>query len=265
MTFKDKRIVLTGASSGIGAALAEQLAAEGARLALAARNEENLSAVANTCNELGGQTLVVPTDVSELGQCQALIARTVEAWGGLDALFICAGISMWARFDEVTDISFFERLMAVNYLGAAYCTHAALPHLRASRGMIVVVSSSSAKTGAPLHSGYAASKQALHGFFDALRAELLGSGVQITLSVPLFVRTAIRLHGYQGDGSHPATDPYDDTRSMSPEKAARITIKAAKKGKREVIMTLELKAAAKLRPFLPGLIDRIARKKVGLT
>ncbi len=264
MTYRDMRIVLTGASSGIGAALARQLAAEGARLVLAARNEENLAAVARACNELGGETLVVPTDVTDQAQCQALISRTVEAWGGLDALFINAGISMWARFEDVTEITFFERIMAVNYFGAVYCTHYALPHLKATRGRLVVVSSSAAKTGAPLHTGYAASKHAVHGFFDALRAELLGSGVSITLAVPLFVRTDIRLHGFQGDGSHPTADPYDDSKSMSADEAARITIKAARKRKREVLMTLELHAAVKLRPFVPGLIDRIARRKVGL-
>ncbi|MCH7498185.1 MAG: SDR family oxidoreductase [Candidatus Marinimicrobia bacterium] len=264
MTYNDMRIVLTGASSGIGAALARQLAAEGARLVLAARNEDNLAAVAKTCHELGGETLVVPTDVTDQAQCQALIGRAVAAWGGLDALFLNAGVSMWSRFEDVTDITFFERIMAVNYFGVVYCTHYALPHLQATRGRLVVVTSSAAKTGAPLHSGYAASKHAVHGFFDALRAELLGSGVSITLAVPMFVRTDIRLHGFQGDGSHPKTDPYDDSKSMSADEAARITIKAARKRKREVLMTLELQAAVKLRPFVPGLIDRIARRKVGL-
>lgn len=264
MTFKDMRIILTGAAGGIGEALAKQLAAEGARLALADLNAEGLESVAEACRRLGGETLLLPTDVSDRDQCHSLITRTVESWGGIDALFSNAGVSMWSRFEDVTDISFFERLMAVNYFGALYCTYYALPYLKESRGMIVVVTSSSGKTGAPLHSGYAASKHALHGFFESLRTELVGTEVQITLAVPLFVKTDIRLHGFQGNGSHPSVDPYDDTKSMTADQAARITIRAARKGKREVIMTLELKAAVKVRPFLPGLVDSIARKKVGL-
>lgn len=264
MTFEDKRIILTGAAGGIGTALAKQLAAEGARLALADLNTKGLDSVAEACRVLGGETLVHPTDVSDREQCRTLIARTVETWGGIDVLFSNAGISMWARFEDVTDISIYERLMAVNYFGALYCTYYALPYLKESRGMLVVVTSSSGKTGAPLHSGYAASKHALHGFFESLRTELVGSGVQITLVVPLFVATGIRLRGFQGNGSHPSVDPYDDSKSMSADQVARIAIKAAKKGKREVIMTLELKAAVKLRPFIPGIVDSFARRKVGL-
>ena len=118
-----------------------------------------------------------------------------------------------------------------------------------------------------MHSGYAASKHALHGFFDSLRTELVRTGVRITLVAPLHVKTGIRLHRFQADGSHPSVDPYDDSesKSMTPDQAARIIIRAARKGKREVIMTLELKAAVKLRPFIPGIIDYFARKKVGLT
>lgn len=265
MTFKDKRIILTGAAGGIGEALAKQLAAEGARLALADLNAEGLEPVAVACRELGSEVIEIPTDVTDWEQCQALITQTAETWGGIDALFSSAGVSMWARFEDVTDISLFERLMAVNYFGTLYCTYYALPHLKESRGRIVVVTSSSGKTGAPLHSGYAASKHALHGFFESLRTELVGTGVEITLSVPLFVKTDIRLHGYQGDGSHPTVDPYDDSKSMTADQAARITIRAARKGKREVIMTLELKAAVKLRPFIPGIVDYFSRRKVGLT
>ena len=267
MTFKDKRIILTGAAGGIGEALARQLAAEGARLALADLSAERLEPVAEACRELGSEVLEIPTDVTDREQCRALITGTVEAWGGIDVLLSNAGVSMWARFEDVTDISFFERLMAVNYFGPLYCTYYALPYLKESRGRIVVVTSSSGKVGAPMHSGYAASKHALHGFFDSLRTELVRTGVRITLVAPLHVKTDIRLNRFQADGSHPSVDPYDDSKSnaMTPVRAARIIIRAAGKGKREVIMTLELKAAVMLRSFIPGVVDYFARKKVGLT
>ncbi|MFC1583311.1 SDR family oxidoreductase [Candidatus Neomarinimicrobiota bacterium] len=264
MAFNNQRIILTGASQGIGEAMAKQLAAEGAHLALADVNIDGLKRVAEVCRASGVEVLEIPTDVSQREQCRALIDRTVGEWGTIDAFFSVAGISMWSKFEDVIDISFFEQLMAVNYFGPLHCTHYALPHLKKSRGKIVVVTSSSGKVSAPLHSGYAASKHALHGFFDALRTELTGTGIQITLSVPLFVRTAIRLHGFQGDGTHPNEDPYDDSGSMTPEQAARCTIRAAGAGKREVVMTLELKAAVKLRPFIPGVVDYFARQKVGL-
>ncbi|UCH10775.1 MAG: SDR family oxidoreductase [Fidelibacterota bacterium] len=264
MQFKDKRIVLTGAAGGIGEALARQLASEGARLALADLNEEGLQKVGQMCQELGSEVITIPTDVTQLEQCQALISKAVETWGGLDVFLSNAGLSMWSRFEDVTDISIFERILAVNYFGPLYCTYAALPYLRESKGMIVAITSSSGKLAAPLHSGYAASKHAMHGFFDSLRTELVGTGVTITLSVPLFVATRIRFHGYQGDGTHPDQDPYDDTKSMTAEEAARITLKAARKRRREVVMTLELKAGVKLRPFIPRLVEHFSRQKVGL-
>ncbi len=266
MTFKDKRIILTGAAGGIGEALARQLAAEGARLALADLNAEGLESVGEACRALGSEVLEIPTDVTDREQCRALIAGAVETWGGIDALFSNAGVSMWARFEDVTDISFFEQLMAVNYFGPLYCTYYALPCLRESRGRIVVVTSSAGKVGAPMHSGYAASKHALHGFFDSLRTELVGTGIRITLVAPMYVKTGIRLHRFEADGSHPSVDPYDDSksRSMTPDQAAKIIIRAAMKGKREVIVSLELKAAVKLRPFFPGVIDYFARRKMNL-
>ncbi len=264
MKFKDKRIILTGAAGGIGQALATQLASEGANLALTDLNKEGLGSVAKMCRESGSDVVEIPADITDREQCQALIEQVVREWEGVDVLISNAGISMWSRFEDVTDITFFERIMAVNYFGPLYCTHYALPYLKTSRGQIVVVTSSSGKTGAPMHSGYAASKHALHGFFDSLRTELAGTGISITLSVPLFVRTDIRLHGFQGDGHHPTIDPYDDSGGMTADQAARRTIRAASKRKREVVMTFELQAAVKLRPFVPGIVDYFARKKVNL-
>jgi NAD(P)-dependent dehydrogenase (short-subunit alcohol dehydrogenase family) len=140
-TFENLSVIITGASSGIGRELSRQLAAQGARVILAARQAEKLGELADECKVLGGQALVVPADVTDPDQCRGLVDRTVEAFGRLDMLVNNAGTTMWARFDEVTDLSIFEKLMRVNYLGSVYCTYYALPHLKQSKGRIVGVSS----------------------------------------------------------------------------------------------------------------------------
>ena len=144
-------IVVTGASQGIGRAVCLQLAERRARLTLAARDAAALEEVAAACRERGGEALAVPTDVSLPADCERLVRLAVEAWGGVDALINNAGIAMNARFDEVTDLKLFERLMAVDYLGYVYPTHFALPELRRSRGRLVAVSSVAGLTGVPNH------------------------------------------------------------------------------------------------------------------
>ncbi len=263
MNYANKRIILTGASSGIGRELAIQLAAEGAKLALAARNEALLNEVAQLCREAGGEAIVVPTDVSDQEQCIALVARTVSEWDGVDALFSNAGVSMFAPFREIKDLAFFETMMKVNYFGALYCTHAVLPYLFESKGQIMVMSSMSSQTGSPFHSGYAASKWALNGFFESLRTEIIGKGVGITIVCPEFVDTGVRLHGFGADGTSPVTDPMTTDRGMTAKKAAAITIRVAKKRKRLEIMTLLAKVGFYIQPFAPGLIDSFARSKTG--
>lgn len=256
--FTGKRIIITGASSGIGAQLARQFAAEGARLALAARREAELRQVADECKVLGGEAIVIPTDVTKNDECANLVAQTVEAFGGLDMLVNNAGRSMHALFQDINDLAIFEELIHINYLGSVACTHFALPHLLASSGQIVVVSSLTGKAGIPTRTGYSASKHALHGFFDGLRAELIGQGVTITMVCPGFVDTDIRRFNV-GKFSD-----VDKKGMMSVEECATIIIKAARKRKREVIMTGTGRIGQYIRPFFPGLIDRIARKKVGL-
>ncbi|MCH7939403.1 MAG: SDR family oxidoreductase [Candidatus Marinimicrobia bacterium] len=261
MTFKDQVTIITGASSGIGAELARQLAAGGARLALAARRAELLEEVAADCRQLGGQAVAVPTDITLPEQCAALVQRTVDSYGAIDMLINNAGISMHALFTDIEDLTIFERIMRVNYLGAVACTHYALPHLLKARGRIVVVSSLTGKAGVPTRTGYAASKHALHGFFDSLRVELAGSGVSVTIACPSFVDTGIRR--YQAG----AGDSRRNIRSkrMPVERCARIILRAAQRRRREVVMTALGKVGRLVRPFLPGLIDWVARKKVGLS
>ncbi|MFB0515939.1 MAG: SDR family oxidoreductase [Candidatus Neomarinimicrobiota bacterium] len=264
MSFNQQRVIITGASSGIGRELARQLALHGARLCLAARREDELERSADACQRLGAEALAVAIDITDQTQCKALVERTVQAWGGVDILINNVGMSMQAQFEDVTDLTIYERLMRVNYLGAVACTYYALPYLKASRGRIVVISSLAGKTGVPTRTGYSASKHALHGFFDALRAELAGTGVKVTIVCPGYVTTDIRRHIIGEDGQPQDRSGPDETRFMSVEKCARIILRATAKGKREVIMTLTGKVGRYLQPLFPGLIDRVAWKKVGL-
>jgi NAD(P)-dependent dehydrogenase (short-subunit alcohol dehydrogenase family) len=180
--FQQNVVIVTGASSGIGEALAYQLADQGARLSLAARSVEQLEAVAAECRQRGGRCLVVPTDVSEESQCRELVSQTFAEYGRIETLFNNAGISMWAIFARLQELDFLEQLMRVNYFGSVYCTYYALPYLKETKGRIVGVSSLAGKTGLPTRTGYAASKHAQVGFFDSLRIEVAPYGVSVTLA-----------------------------------------------------------------------------------
>jgi NAD(P)-dependent dehydrogenase (short-subunit alcohol dehydrogenase family) len=260
---KGKSIVITGASDGIGRALAVTLAARGASLTLAARSREGLDRAVRECKDAGGQALAVPTDVTEPAACQALMEQAVAWAGGIDALVNNAGISFRAQLEEVTDLSIFDRVMRVNYLGAVYCTRAALAHLRASRGLIVAVSSLQGLTGFPGYSGYAASKHAMQGFFDSIRIELRGSGVDVLVVSPGPVATDIGLRGLGPDGA-PRGEGSRADNSMSVEECARQIARAMTRRKRELVMTAQGKMMLWLRMFAPdyvdGVVDRAVRR-----
>ena len=255
-------VLVTGASAGIGEALARQLAARGCRLALAARTPADLDAVAQACRALGGEALAVPTDVADEAACRAFVAAAVDRYGRIDALVNNAGISMWARVDELESLDGLRRIMAVNYFGAVACTHAALPYLTSARGRIVNVASLTGKTGVPTRSGYAASKHAMAGFFDSLRIELAGTGVTVTTAFPGFVATGVRRHAVGPDGKPLGESPVQEDRVMTPETCARLILDAADKRKREVVMTARGKAGVWLKLVAPGLVDRLAARAI---
>jgi short-subunit dehydrogenase len=262
--FRDNVVVLTGASAGIGRELALQLAAQGASLVLAAREATKLGEVADACRARGAKAVAVPTDVGDEAQCRALVERAVAEFGRIDTLINNAGIGMWARFDEMTDLAPFERIMRVNYLGSVYPTFYALPHLKKTRGRIVAVNSLTGRTGVPTRSGYAASKHAAAGFFDSIRIELEDSGVTVTQIFPGFVATEIRERAFGPDGRPlgQGTSPVREREVMTAEECARQIIAAAGSRRRELIMTLRGKVGAKLKLVAPRLVDRIARKAI---
>jgi short-subunit dehydrogenase len=261
-TYAGKVIVVTGASSGIGRALCLALAPERPRLVLAARDAARLEEVAKECRAAGAEALVVRTDVSQEEAGRDLVARTVAAFGALDVLVNNAGIGMLARFDELCDLSVYETLMRVNYLGCVYLTHSALPHLKKSRGQIVVVASLAGLTGVPTRTGYAASKHAVFGFFDSLRIELLGTGVAVTTIAPDFVRSEIHRRAFGRDGRPTGLSPLQESKIMSAEECAFLMVGAMKKRQRLLITSWRGRFGRVLRVFFPGLIDRIALKAV---
>jgi short-subunit dehydrogenase len=256
--YAGKAVVVTGASQGIGKALCLELAGQRPRLVLAARDAAALEAVATRCRERGAETLVVPTDVADEAACRALVERTVERFSGLDVLVINAGMGMLARLEDVTDLSLYERLMRVNYLGGVYPTFYALPHLRRSRGQIVAVSSLAGLTGVPMRTAYAATKHAQIGFFDSLRVELRGTGVSVTVIAPYFVQSEIRRRSPGPDGRTVASSPVREGEVMSAEECARLVVRAMERRQRMLVMSFKGKLGRWMRLIAPGLVDRMA-------
>ena len=241
-----------------------QLAAQGARLTLAARDAARLEGVASECRSLGARAIAVVTDVADENACRRMVEAAVGEYDAVDVLVNNAGVSMWARFTEVTDLAPFDQMMRVNYLGSVYCTHAALPHLLRSRGRIVAVSSLTGRTGVPTRSGYAATKHAMAGFFDSLRIELEGSGVTVTVVYPGFVSTEIRERAFGPDGVPlgEGKSPVREREVMTPETCARLILSAAASRRRELVMTLRARIGVWLKLFSPRLVDRIARRAI---
>ena len=259
---KGNVVAITGASKGIGAELARQLAARGAKLVLAARNEKELESVAAECRALGADVVVVRADVAIERDCQAIVAGAVLAFERLDTFVANAGVSMWARFEDIQDMSILERIMQVNYMGAVYCMRHALPHLRESRGRIVGIASLAGLIGVPTRTGYSASKHAMRGFFDSLRTELGGSGVTVTMIYPGFVSSGIRERASGPDGKPIEVSPVKEGAVMSVPECARRIVAAIESRDREVVMTARGKMGLWLKLLAPSLVDRMAKRAI---
>lgn len=261
-TLAGKVVVLTGASEGIGRALALELARAQARLVLSARNALRLESLADECRALGASALVVPADASRREDCEALADAALAHSGAIDMLVLNAGSTMWSRLDELEDVDLLERLMRTNYLGAAWLTRRALPALAASRGRIVAISSLAGIAGVPTRTGYAASKHAMFGFFDSLRIELADRGVSVTVIAPDFVRSEIHRRAIGPDGRPLGASPMVEIKIMSADECARIIVEAALKRRRLVITSLRGRAMRWMKLLAPGLVDRLAARAI---
>lgn len=254
--------LITGASKGIGEALALRYAKRGASLVLAARDEALLESVADRCRAAGGKAVAVMCDVGNDIDCKRAVDSAIANFGKLDTVINNAGATMWAKFEDIKDLSMLDKIMRVNYLGAAYMTHAALPHLRQTQGRIVGIASLTALTGVPTRSGYAASKHAMRGLFDSLRIELASSGVTVTMIYPGFVSTGIRENATGADGKVSKINPVKEGEVMSVDECADLAFAAIQSRKRQLVMTARGKLGVWLKVIAPGLVDRIAAKTI---
>lgn len=262
MQLEGKRIVITGASTGIGEALALALARRGARLLLAARDAAKLQQVANACAQAGAQVAIQATDVAQPADCLELARRALAEFGGLDVLINNAGSTMWSRFDALGDLAIFEQLMKVNYLGAVHLAKYTLPALKESRGLIVAVASVAGFTGVPERTAYAGSKHALVGFMESLRIELAGSGVDVTIVAPDFVLSETHKRAIGADGKPLGASPMQTSRIMTAEECAARIVKAIERRKRLVILSARGRVGRWLKLLAPRLIDRIAANAI---
>ncbi len=253
---KDKVVVVTGASSGIGEAIAVEVASKGAKLVLAARNTEKLNILAKVISSKGHEVLCVTTDVSNIDDCKRLIDSAVERFGTIHVLINNAGISMRALFKDL-DISVIEKLMSVNFWGAVYCTKFALPYLLMNKGSVTGVSSIAGYKGLPARTGYSASKFALQGFLEVLRIENLNTGLHVMTACPGFTASNIRNVALTANGSLQGESPRDEAKMMTPTEVAYIIIKGIEKRKATVIMSAQGKMLILLNKIFPRLADKI--------
>lgn len=263
-TFLENVIIITGASSGIGKHLALRLAEQGAWLALAARNVEQLEEVSQQCHQRGGKAIVIPTDVADQAQCKNLIESTVAKYGRINILINNAGFGMAStKFVSLNDLTIFEQVIRVNFFGSVYCTHYALPYLKETCGRLVGISSLRGKFPSATADGYGASKHAMSEFFESLRIELVDSGVSVTIIYPNWVSTGISKRALRSDGKPTGEISIHEKNAMSVETCSQIIVEAVAKRKREVIMTLEGKVGLWLQLIAPKILDQIIRKKTG--
>ena len=249
--------IVTGASSGIGRALALQLSRLGYRLVLAARNADTLEATAHECRQTAApEILVRPTDVSRREDCQALIEATIDHFERIDLLINNAGMSMRALFCN-TELDVLERLMAVNFWGAVYCTKMALPHLLESRGSVVGVSSIAGFKGLPGRAGYSASKFALNGFLETLRVENRRTGLHVLIAAPGFTASNIRQAALAGDGRAQGESPRAEEHMMSAEEVAAHIVRAIHRRRPYLVLTREGRLTVWLNKFFPSFMDKM--------
>jgi short-subunit dehydrogenase len=256
---KDKVVVITGGSSGIGKALAVHFGSKGSRLLITGRNKTELD---KTVWELSGKGIVIAAfqaDVSKEDDNKRMAEEAIKKYGRIDILINNAGISMRALFEEL-DLDVIKKVMDINFYGALYATKYCLPEIKKNKGSVVGMSSIAGFRGLPGRSGYSASKFALNGFLEVLRTELLHTGVHVLTACPGFTSSNIRKKSLTKDGSAQGESPRNEDTMMSAEECAAHIYNATVKRKRTLILTTQGKLAVFFNKWLPGFTDKMVYK-----
>ncbi|MCR4860419.1 MAG: SDR family oxidoreductase [Bacteroidales bacterium] len=253
--YKDKVVIVTGASSGIGLASARQFGRDGARVVMAARSYEKLLALSDSVAP-ADRVLCVRCDVTREEDCRALIEATVGRFGRIDILVNNAGISMRALFKDL-DLKVIHALMEVNFWGTVNCTKFALPYLLESRGSVVGIVSIAGYSALPARTGYSASKYAIRGFLDALRIEHLKDGLHVLVFAPSYTASNVRKAALTADGSSQGETPLEEGKLMSAERCAELLSRAIRRRRDQVTLTLFGRLTVAFHRLFPRLTDRL--------
>lgn len=253
---KDKVVIITGGTSGIGKALAYEFGLQGSKIVITGRNRQALEETSQDLREKGVQVLPVIADVSLLDDNKRMAQECLQIFGRIDILINNAGISMRAIFEDL-DPEVIRAVMDINFYGAVYATKCCLPEIIRNKGSIVGISSIAGFRGLPARTGYSASKFALNGFLESLRTELLYRGVHVLTACPGFTASNIRKRSLTEDGSFQGESPRMEDKMMSAEECAEHIYRAIVKRRRLLVLTLQGKLVVLLNKWLPGLADRI--------
>ena len=261
--FQDKVVWITGASSGIGEALALELAKEGAILVLSARRQEELERVKAATNLHDSRVLVLPMDVTQFELAPRNAMEILNQFGRIDVMVHNAGISQRSRVID-TNLDVYQRIMDVDFFSTVALTKAVLPSMiKQKSGQFIVISSVAGKVGTPLRSGYNAAKHALHGFYDSLRAEVFEDNIRVNVVCPGYIKTNVSVNALNSKGEKHGQMDINQEKGMPAEVCAKKILEAAEKDKKEVFIGgMTEMAAIYLRRFMPNLLFKLVRKKI---
>ena len=255
--FKDKVVVVTGGTDGIGKALVDALITQGAKVATCGRHHDKLYRLQSEYPSAHLHTVVA--DVSSENDCRRFIETTIKVYGGIDILINNAGISMRALLKE-TQLETIKKVMDINFYGMVYCTKLALNSIIERKGTIVGVSSIAGYRGLPGRSGYSASKFAMQGWLEAVKTEMMNEGVHVMWVCPGFTASNIRNAALDKNANEHGNTPMDEEKMMTAQECAARILKAVEKKKRTLVLTFTGKRTVFMQKFFPKLADKFTYK-----